>query len=70
MRTRSHVGIRNNYNEFVASKDDPNSLLSTARNISPNNASEIDKQLQTFTSDMQKLEQGKMSYSEMRALYG
>lgn len=55
---------------FIATKDDPNSLLSNARNLSKENANEIDKQLETFETDMKKVEQGKMSYAEMRALYG
>jgi phage shock protein A len=57
-------------NEFVNSKNDPNSILSKAMNSSPHHANEIKKQLQTFTEDMKNLEKGTMSYSEMRARYG
>jgi len=31
---------------------------------------EINKQLETFADDMDKLERGEMTYSEMRSLYG
>lgn len=57
-------------NEFVEESKKPNSIVNVAKNIFPESAKEIDKQLETFPSYMKKLEDGKMSYSEMRMLYG
>ena len=55
---------------FMKSKDEPNSILNIARESSPVVKEALDKQFATFKDDMKKLEQGKMSYSEMRKLYG
>ena len=57
-------------NKFIKSKEDKGSLLSFARDLSPENKSSLGKQLETFADDMRKLEKGQMSYAEMRELYG
>ena len=57
-------------NDFIASKEDPHSVLGIAYRISPRAAAALDKQLETFSRDMQRMEQGHLSYAEMRARYG
>lgn len=56
--------------DFVESSKNPNSIVSVVKKVFPENAKELDRQLETFASDMQKLEKGQMTYSEMRSLYG
>ncbi len=55
---------------FVASKNDPNSVLGIAYRSSPQTAEALDKQLETFAHDMQRLENGEISYADMRGMYG
>lgn len=57
-------------NKFVCSKDDSNSILHQARMTSPEVANVLDKQMKTFEADIQKLENGTLSYAQMRAMYG
>lgn len=59
-------GVKN----FVNSKDDPNSILSRARGSSTEVKDSIDKQLETFTTDIEKMKKGELSYAAMRSLYG
>ena len=64
--SKFQASIRN----FVASKDNPQSVLAKVMKSSPENAEKLAGQMKTFESDMEKLEKGKMSYAEMRSLYG
>lgn len=52
---------------FVNSKDTTGSVLSNAMNSSEENKKVLDKQLETFVTD---IKDGKMSYAEMRSRYG
>lgn len=51
---------------------DPNSAISTliSQYQTPDQKASIDKQLETFEADIEKMTEGKMSYAEMRRLYG
>lgn len=70
MMAASNSSIVSSIQKFVASKDDPNSVLFKCMNVSPDHKEPLVAQMETFEADIKKLTEGKMSYAEMRSLYG
>lgn len=57
--------------KFVDSVHVEGSFLNKVYNLhNEEGKSELDKQLKTFAVDIQKMDKGKMTYAEMRGLYG
>lgn len=56
--------------QFVEESKKPGSLVQNICTTFPEARQEIEKQLETFHDDYKKLQEGKLSYSEMRAMYG
>lgn len=63
----------NGFRKFVKGikEEDPSNLVTKIKaNLSEEAKQSIDEQLKTIDKDLDALQAGKMSYAEMRALYG
>ena len=69
-KSQSQSAFMKSIHEFVENQKKPGSLVETVKTLFPDMMDSLEKQLETFEQDMAKLEEGKMSYSEMRSLYG
>lgn len=64
------ASLQEDIHKFVKQSKEKDSLVSFIKKHLPSHASALDKQLETMEQDIAKMTEGKMSYSQMRKLYG